>query len=100
MSNRTLIELNHDYTPETDAEVLAREFGKNFDPTQFGNLGNHHICAKLLQEGQHQEPFLGKTQRPIAMKAGSRDTVIRRSRERFTMSRDKLEEKLRRWIGR
>lgn len=23
MSNRTLIELNHDYTPETDAEVLA-----------------------------------------------------------------------------
>jgi len=84
---------------ETDATRLEREYGGGFTARQFADLGNHEICAKLLMDGTHREPFLGTTFPPISPKYQRRDTIIRRSRERYGTPRPLVEERIRRWLA-
>ncbi len=44
-----------------DASELEPELGGTYTAGQFTKLSNHEVCAKLLVNGQHGEPFLGRT---------------------------------------
>jgi hypothetical protein len=83
---------------ERDAAVLAREFGNTYGAEHFTDLGNHEICVKLLQHGDEREPFTGTTFPPQWKQHGRTETIIARSRERYTTSRAVVEEKIGRWM--
>jgi Type IV secretion-system coupling protein DNA-binding domain len=83
---------------ESDAAVLAREFGSDFAPDQFTDLENFEVCVKLLDGGVQREPFVGKTHAPATNGYGKADNIIRRSREKYAVSRAVVEEKIRRWM--
>jgi hypothetical protein len=85
---------------EYDAEILAREFGSVFTPEEFGSLANHRVIAKLLQNGEHREPFFGRTMPPPPASNGGREKLIQRSREKYAMPRHIIEGKIERWMRR
>jgi hypothetical protein len=84
----------------SDAAVLANEFGSEYSPGQFTDLGNYEIRVKLLEHGEYTEPFLGKTTPPSPDFHGHRKNLLKRSRERFGTRRDLVESKIRRWLDR
>ncbi|MDE2106696.1 MAG: type IV secretion system DNA-binding domain-containing protein [Patescibacteria group bacterium] len=92
----TLIAFRMGYT---DAEVMAKEFGKTIPATSLADLERYEAVVKLLVEGANQEPFRAKMLPPLENYVGRRDRLIRLSRERFAMPRWKIEEKLRRWMN-
>ena len=81
----------------TDAEILEREFAGTFVATQFMDLTNYEIFVRLLWNGISVEGFRGMTSPPPSAKYGRHEIVIRRSRERFAMRREIIEDKIRRW---
>lgn len=81
-----------------DAETLEREFGSAFPAGNFTRLGNYEVYAKLLNRGEWSEPFSGKTSLPSGERHGRSATIIRRSREKYAMKRDVIEDKIRRWL--
>lgn len=83
---------------EANGEALSREFGRTYLPSTFSSLGNHEICAKMLVDGQHHEPFLGSTLPRIGTRFGRSDNLRRRSRERYAAPRAAVEDKIRRWM--
>lgn len=82
----------------SDAERLAEEFGGRYAASEFAGLSNHHICARVLSDGQIQEPFLGRTYPPRGRMYGHRENIVRRSREKYAVRREIVEDKIRRWI--
>jgi TraM recognition site of TraD and TraG len=84
---------------ETDAQALAREYGAGFVPAQFSSLGNFEVMAKILYDGGHIEPFLGKTLSPLPLVGGRRDIIIGRSREKYASTRQAIESKIKKWMG-
>jgi len=84
---------------QEDASVLEREFDGAYSARHFTELGHHEVCAKLLVNGEYREPFLGKTLPPIGERCGRRDTIIRRSREKYATRRDVVEGKIGRWMN-
>ncbi len=82
----------------SDAEILSREFGGDFDPSLFSNLSNGEICRKLLDGGHNRAPFLARTHPPLGKWYGKGDTLIRLSRERYATPRAVVEDKLARWM--
>lgn len=85
---------------ERDARVLAEEFGAGYTPGQFSSLGNYEVLAKCLVEGQHIDPFGGRSLPPLDLPTGRRGTVIRRSQEKYASSRTVVEDKIDRWLRR
>lgn len=83
---------------ESDAAVLAREFGGGFDPSLFSGLANYEICAKVLQDGRHGGAFLAKTSPPAGRRYGRRYNLIRRSRAFYAIPRGVVEDRIRRWM--
>jgi hypothetical protein len=84
---------------ESDAAVMAREFGGGLSPSLFSNLGNFEIVAKLLQDGINVEPFLGRTLRVEGGSYKGSKNIIVRSRQRYATPRLKVEDKIRRWMN-
>ena len=82
-----------------DAEVLEQEFGETYTARQFTTLSNREVYAKLLWCGRDGEACFGKTLPPIGERHGRRETIIRRSREKYAMKRDTIERKIGGWIG-
>jgi len=83
---------------QRDAEILEREFGQSYPASQFVGLRNHEVCAKLLVDGQHGEPFMGRTLPLWAKRYGKSRTIKRRSSERYGTHRLTIEEKIERWL--
>jgi hypothetical protein len=83
-----------------DAELLAREFDGEYSPNRLTQLDRYEVCAKLLEGGGYSQPFFGMTLPPIAEICGNREKIIRRSREKYAVRRDVVEEKIRRWLAR
>ncbi|HEU6448905.1 MAG TPA: type IV secretion system DNA-binding domain-containing protein [Verrucomicrobiae bacterium] len=83
----------------TDAEVMAKEFGNTFPPSVLVDLDKYEAVVKLLVDGINKEPFRGKMLPPLENRVGRRDKLIRHSRERFAMPRSKIERKLNRWMN-
>jgi hypothetical protein len=81
-----------------DAKQLEQAFGETCRASQLTSLGNYEVYAKLLAEGQDCEPFLGKTLPPTGERHGRRQTIICRSREKYGIPREIVEDKIRRWL--
>ncbi len=83
-----------------DASLLERTFGGSHAASQFTDLPNYEILAKLLDEGNLREPFHARTAPPIGQPSGRRLEVIAQSRARYAAPRKVVEERIRRWMGR
>lgn len=83
----------------TDAEILAKEFIPTFIEEDLVNLPKFQIYLKLMIDGIASKPFSATTLPPINSATDSAEKVIRVSRERYAVSREKIEEKIMRWSG-
>jgi hypothetical protein len=81
-----------------DAEILAKEFNGEFAPSQFTELANFTVCAKVLANGDATQPFIGWTLPDADVGFNRKDTIIRCSRERYGTRKEFIEERLKRWI--
>jgi hypothetical protein len=84
---------------ESDAAILAREFGHAFAPEQFTDLANFNVLMRKIRSNEIAAPFHAITLPPSAVRYGRRDNLIRRSRERYTSPRAVVEDRIRRWMG-
>jgi hypothetical protein len=83
----------------TDAVVMEREFGNAITASSLADLNRYEAVVKLLENGTNLEPFRAKMLPPLKTCIGRKAKFIARSRERFAMSREKIEDKLRRWMA-
>ncbi|TAN33854.1 hypothetical protein EPN28_01185 [Patescibacteria group bacterium] len=83
----------------TDAEILAKEFAPVFTEQDLVNLAKYQIYLKLMIDGVASQPFSAITLPPINKATNSADKVIRVSRERYAVEREKIEDKIARWSG-
>lgn len=81
-----------------DAKALEMAFGNTYAASHFSGLSNREVYAKLLSDGQDIEPFCGQTLPPILRHCGHRDTIIRRSREKYATPRATVERKIKLWL--
>lgn len=77
-----------------DAETLADEFGKTFVPSQFTELDRFELFARLTESGVASFPFQAQSLPPLSEPRGRGQSLIQRSRERFTIGRLKVESAL------
>jgi hypothetical protein len=85
---------------QSDARILEDEFGGNVKMGNLVSLGKYEIFARLLDQGRMQEPFRGRTLSPVrGTTTGRKEAVIRSSRERYGRPREKVERKIKRWLG-
>jgi hypothetical protein len=87
---------------ESDAGILAREYGHAFAPETFTGLSNHHILVRNLSRNEISEPFRAKTLPPSAERYGGqgrRNKLIARSRERFATPRVIVERRIAQWLS-
>jgi hypothetical protein len=82
-----------------DAELLAKEFAPTFLEEDIVNLSKFSILLKLMIDGVASQPFSSGTLPPIGSPTGSKEKVIRVSRERYAKKRQVIEEKIMRWSG-
>ncbi|MEJ0091333.1 MAG: type IV secretion system DNA-binding domain-containing protein [Limisphaerales bacterium] len=82
----------------TDAEVMAKEFGNTLTPSVLVDLDRYEAAVKLLENGTNREPFRAKMLPPSENRVGRREKLIKQSRERFAIPRNKIAEKLKRWM--
>jgi len=85
---------------QRDAEFLEREFGDTYPAQRFVDLGNHEICARILKDGEHGNSFIARTLPVWGERHDHRKTIIGRSREKYAMKRETVENKIRRWLHR
>jgi hypothetical protein len=74
-----------------DAEVLAREFGDTYQPTQFADLDRFELFARPMEGGGTTVPFRARALAPLSEPRGRRHLLIQRSRERFSATRHQVE---------
>ncbi|KAF0181123.1 MAG: hypothetical protein FD161_429 [Limisphaerales bacterium] len=82
----------------TDAEVMEKEFGNAIPASALVDLNRYEAVVKLLEDGSNREPFRARMLPPLENRIGRKDKLIARSRERFAMTRAKIEDKLKRWM--
>jgi len=83
-----------------DAEFLEPEFAPDILIEDFVNLGKYHVYLKLMIDGITSAPFSAHTLPPIEKPAISeREKIISVSRERYSVPRAIIEEKIARWTG-
>jgi uncharacterized protein DUF87 len=82
-----------------DAEVLEKEFGKAFTAAAIADLSRYEAIIKLLENGANLEPFRAKMLPPLENRFSRKDKLIMKSRERFSMKRSVIEDKLKRWMA-
>ena len=83
-----------------DAEAMEQAFGKTYAAQHFTSLSNGEVYAKLLIDGKDNDAFLGRTFPPRGTRYGFRETIIRRSREKYASKREVIEQKINRWFER
>ncbi|OGF28490.1 hypothetical protein A2331_04995 [Candidatus Falkowbacteria bacterium RIFOXYB2_FULL_34_18] len=82
-----------------DAEALAPEFVPIFTEEDIVNLPKYEIYLKLMIDGIASEPFSARGLAPLREdeKTGNLEKVIKVGRERYSSSREVVEEKIARW---
>ena len=85
---------------DRDAFRLSHELGGTYTPDSFSSLGNFQVIARVLENGNHGEPFTGRTLSPIEPGYSHRENLLRRSREKYGTPRVIVEDKIHRWMGR
>ncbi len=82
-----------------DAEFLEKEFEPVFMQNNIVNLTKFEMYLKLMIDGVASEPFSANGLPPLALASneGHREKIIKVSRERYSTSRDIVEDKITRW---
>jgi len=83
----------------SDAEILAKEFVPTFIEEDLVNLPKYHVYLKLMIDGVSSRPFSALTLPPIGTVTNSAEKVVKVSRERYAVPREKIEDKIARWSG-
>jgi hypothetical protein len=78
---------------------MEKEFGNAFPTSVLVDLDRYEAAVKLLEDGMNREPFRAKMLPPFENRIGRKDMLIALSRERFSMPRVKIDEKLKRWMA-
>ena len=83
-----------------DAAYLEKEFIPEVTAEDLVNLGKYHIYLKLMIDGIAGRPFSAETLPPPEKpKETYRSTIIKVSRERYSIERSIVEDKISRWAG-
>ncbi|MBU4204708.1 type IV secretion system DNA-binding domain-containing protein [Patescibacteria group bacterium] len=83
-----------------DAEFLEREFMPDFTAQDLVSLTKYNIYLKLMIDGMAGRPFSAETLPPLPVEEESnREKIIKASRERYSVKREIVEDKIRRWTG-
>jgi len=83
-----------------DAEFLEPEFAPDILIEDFVNLGKYHVYLKLMIDGITSSPFSAQTLPPIEkLVVSEKDKIIFASRERYSVPRTLIEEKIAKWTG-
>ncbi|MDO8435997.1 MAG: type IV secretion system DNA-binding domain-containing protein [bacterium] len=83
-----------------DAEFLEREYSPDFIAADFVNLKKYNIYVKLMIDGLASRPFSAETLSPFpTLEKSNREKIIQVSRERYSSSRQSVEEKISKWSG-
>jgi len=82
-----------------DAEVLEPQFDPEFTAKDLVNLGKYEIVLRLMINGASSRPFSAETLAPLgARQVSCRDKIIKVSREKYSVPRTVIEEKLSKWL--
>jgi len=82
-----------------DGEFLEKEFSPEFTMTDIVNLGKYNVYLKLMIDGLAGRSFSAETLPPIpALQESNRGKIIQVSRERYSMPRQIIEEKIASWL--
>jgi len=82
-----------------DAKVLESEFGHTYPASHFTQLGNFEVVARMFVQGESKEPIHGRTYPAYGRRHERRDTIIKRSREKYATKRHVVEDRIKRWMG-
>jgi len=83
-----------------DAEFLEPEFTPEITIEDFVNLGKYHIYLKLMIDGITSAPFSATTLPPMEkMVVSEKEKIIHASRERYSVPRGIIEDKIAKWTG-
>ncbi|MDZ4779630.1 MAG: TraM recognition domain-containing protein [Planctomycetia bacterium] len=86
-------------TSEKNAETLSRQCGGFYPPSTFSGLPNHTVVARLLDGGEHLDPFIGHTLPPPVGADRVKERIIRYCRQRYSTPRAGVEDRLRQWMA-
>jgi hypothetical protein len=82
-----------------DATALEQQFMPEFIPQDLVNLGKYEIILRLMIEGATSRPFSAKTLAPLGSTSlSNREKILKVSRERYSVPRSVIEDKLERWL--
>ncbi len=83
-----------------DAEYLEKEFSPEFFAQDLVNLPKYYTYLKLMVDGVAGRPFSAQTLSPFERPTESyRNEIANKSREKYSVSRTSVEEKIARWTG-
>ena len=82
-----------------DAEYISGQYGEEALPNDLVSLSKYTAYLRLLVDGMPTKTFSMNSLPPpeYAIEEGRRDKVIKLSRERYSTSREIVEDKIRRW---
>ena len=83
----------------TDAEIMAKEFGEAFTPSQFVDLDKFNILVKPSAVDGRLQPFRGRTELDVYEETAARKVILKTSRDRYGAERRRVEDKIQRWMG-
>jgi len=83
-----------------DAEFLEREFTPEFTAEDLVNLPKYNVYLKLMIDGIAGRPFSAETlPPPKPLEKSNREKIIKASRERYSIKKEIVEQKISRWSG-
>ncbi len=85
----------------TDAAYLEREFSPVFEKNDLINLDNQHLYLNMLIDGITTIPFSAKTifATPADPSGDNTEKIVQASRERYSITRQEIEDKIARWTN-
>ncbi len=83
-----------------DAEFLEKEFYPEFVAQDLVSLAKYNIYLKLMIDGLAGRPFSAQTLPPFPKpEESNKEKIIKVSREKYSTSREKVEESITKWAG-
>lgn len=82
---------------QSDASILENELAPDITADDLVSLDAHAMYIKLCIDGMTSVPFSAKSLPPRYMPYGLRDRVIEASREKYSMDKEVIEDKIKRW---
>ncbi len=86
-----------------DAKELAKEFAPYFNEEDIISLERFEVYTKIMVNGMTSHPFSARIIVPwednfLVPKTRNKDLAMQRSREKYGVSREKVEDKVNKWL--